>query len=277
VCAWILADPENVIIVHCNSGKGRTGTAICAALLFCGYLDNVDDSLRFYGHQRFTCGKGVSQPCQLRYLYYFEAFYKGHVKSPAIKRLRGIQFDKVPNISGGGCVPFFDVYQCDGLHVDKIFSYPAAKHYKVQDGGVIFLLTEQQRQGWTLKGDIKILFRHAGFSNETFCRLMFNTAFIQNGNYIKAGKMELSPEDIRKDKGKILPNDFKVYVFFDDFCSQCSSLNTAMKDLCDKCKNELGSNIIREWTEVHKIIDRHSFPEEEEAKKLLPNTDPELL
>jgi outer membrane receptor protein involved in Fe transport len=41
-----------------------------------GYFDNVDDCLRFYGHQRFTCGKGVSQPCQMRYLYYFEAFYR---------------------------------------------------------------------------------------------------------------------------------------------------------------------------------------------------------
>jgi len=50
---------------------------------------------------------------------------------------------------------------------------------------------------------------------------MFNTAFIQNGNYIKAGKMELSPEDIRKDNGKNLPKEFKIYIFFDDFCAKC--------------------------------------------------------
>lgn len=47
--------------------------------------------------------------------------------------------------------------------------------------------------------------------------------------------MELSPEDIRKDKGKVLPNDFKVYIFFDDFCDKCCPLNTEMKDLCDMC------------------------------------------
>ena len=43
-------DPEHLIVVHCNSGKGRTGTAICAILLYIGFSDNMDDCLRFYGH-----------------------------------------------------------------------------------------------------------------------------------------------------------------------------------------------------------------------------------
>ena len=45
-----LDDPNHIIVVHCNSGKGRAGTAICAILLFMGYFDNMDDCLRFYGH-----------------------------------------------------------------------------------------------------------------------------------------------------------------------------------------------------------------------------------
>ena len=112
-----LADKQNVVVVHCNSGKGRTGTAICSIMLYMGFFNNVDDCLRFFGHQRFTCGKGVSQPCQLRYLYYFEAFYRHKMKSPAVKRLRGIQFVNVPTYSGNGCVPFFDVYHCRGLDI----------------------------------------------------------------------------------------------------------------------------------------------------------------
>lgn len=58
---------------------------------------------------------------------------------------------------------------------------------------------------------------------------MFNTGFIQRGNYIVAGKMELSPEDIRKDKGKIIPNDFKIFIFFDNFCSKCSPDKTEIE------------------------------------------------
>lgn len=45
-----IADKANVVAIHCNSGKGRTGTAICSILLYMGFFDNVDDCLRFYGH-----------------------------------------------------------------------------------------------------------------------------------------------------------------------------------------------------------------------------------
>lgn len=89
--------------------------------------------------------------------------------------------------------------------------------------------------------------------------------------------MELSPEDIRKDKGKVLPNDFKVYIFFDDFCTKCSPLHTEMKDLCETCKLELGDHLLHEWNSVHDIINRHTYPKKEEAEKLLPNVDPDLL
>ena len=92
------------------------------------------------------------------------------------------------------------------------------------------------------------------------CRIMFNTAFVKNGNYIIAGKMELSPEDIRKDKGKVLPNDFQMYIIFRDFCNKCNPYTTEIVDLCDLCKTELGPEIIKEWLEVKEIRDCHFFP-----------------
>ena len=106
---------------------------------------------------------------------------------------------------------------------------------------------------------------------------MFNTAFIQRGNYIKAGKMELSPEDIRKDKNKQIPADFIVYIFFEDFCSICNPYETEIEDLCDRCKNEIGEATLKEWIDVKKIMSEHDFPAEETARRLLPNVDPELM
>jgi hypothetical protein len=95
-----------------------------------------------------------------------------------------------------------------------------------------------------MRGDTKIVFIHQGFSDQVLFRIMFNTAFIQNGNYIKAGKMELSPEDIRKDKGKILPPDFIVYIFFEDYCKKCNPHTTEIDDLCSLCQAELGEKTI---------------------------------
>ena len=127
-----------------------------------------------------------------------------------------------------------------------------------------------------MSGDIKILFRHQGFSSNTFCRIMFNTSFIQNGNYIKAGKMELSPEDIRKDKGKILPKEFKIYIFFDWFCDNCRPDKTEIEELCPECVKELGPSIINEWRDVRNIISSHDYPDREKAEVLLAGVNPEL-
>lgn len=105
---------------------------------------------------------------------------------------------------------------------------------------------------------------------------MFNTGFIQQGNYIFAGKMELSPEDIRKDKGKQIPTDFKVFIFFDNFCNKCTPEGTEIEDLCESCRKELGPEIIRDWIGVRDIIYNHDNPDRKAAEKMLPGVDPVL-
>ncbi len=52
------------------------------------------------------------------------------------------------------------------------------KQYSTKENGVIFLLDGLTEQCPPLQGDIKIMFKHAGFSNKLICRIMFNTAFI---------------------------------------------------------------------------------------------------
>ena len=59
--------------------------------------------------------------------------------------------------------------------------------------------------------------------------------------------MELSPEDIRKDKGKIIPPDFIVYIHFEDYCNRCSPYETELEDLCSSCKEIIGEDTLNEW------------------------------
>ena len=59
--------------VHCNHGKGRTGTTIIAFLIYTGFFNKFTDALEFYNKRRFISKTyGVSQPCQKRYLEYFQ-------------------------------------------------------------------------------------------------------------------------------------------------------------------------------------------------------------
>ena len=38
-----------------------------------------------------------------------------------------------------------------------------------------------------------------------------------------------------KDKGKIIPNDFVIYLQFEDFCQDCNPHKTEIADLCPAC------------------------------------------
>jgi phosphatidylinositol-3,4,5-trisphosphate 3-phosphatase/dual-specificity protein phosphatase PTEN len=53
---------SNVAVVHCNAGKGRTGTAISSFLIYSGIADNFLEAIIFYGWKRFSNGRGVTQP-----------------------------------------------------------------------------------------------------------------------------------------------------------------------------------------------------------------------
>ena len=65
-------DMQNITVIHCNHGKGRTGTLICCFLLFVRAFTNPEEAMRYYSKKRFeTQGLGVSQPCQIQYIRYF--------------------------------------------------------------------------------------------------------------------------------------------------------------------------------------------------------------
>ena len=87
-----------MVVVHCNHGKGRTGTIIVCLLMFCNFFDRVEDALQFYSKRRFEKeGYGVTQPCQIRYAHYFHSLLRDkkiQIKPYSIKRIefRGKNF-----------------------------------------------------------------------------------------------------------------------------------------------------------------------------------------
>ena len=80
--------------------------------MYTGFFESIKECAKMFGSRRFTDDKGVSQPCQVRFIHYFEGFYRNIVISPQIKILKRIKLMAVPS---GGCKPFFQVYVTDGL------------------------------------------------------------------------------------------------------------------------------------------------------------------
>ena len=110
-----------------------------------------------------------------------------------------------------------------------------------------------------MRGDTKISF--CGNNDKEKFRIMFNTSFIQNGNYIVAGKSQLSPEKIKKPKHKaVYHEEMEVYVFFDNFCFNCDPFRTEISDLCPTCNDVIGVEVINQWKKVRQILSEHDYP-----------------
>ena len=72
---WIKESPNNVIVVHCKAGKGRTGTCICSYLMYSGQAATASDAMKMFAEARAEKGfSGVQSPSQERYLRYFETW-----------------------------------------------------------------------------------------------------------------------------------------------------------------------------------------------------------
>lgn len=69
--SWLSADPENVAVVHCLTGRGRTVTVLACFLAWVGEFDTATEALSFVCQRRHTELERVVIPSQIRYVHYF--------------------------------------------------------------------------------------------------------------------------------------------------------------------------------------------------------------
>ena len=97
-CSYISNNPDHYIAIHCKAGKGRTGSMICAYLLFSGLCNTSEEAMFYYAERRSDKGKGVTVPSQIRYLKHFEVFLNLNYEKPFYKQVPKIfSFSSIEN------------------------------------------------------------------------------------------------------------------------------------------------------------------------------------
>lgn len=112
VDAWLSKQSDNVAVIHCKAGKGRTGVMICAYMLHRGKASSAAEALKYYDQVRTRDTKGVTIPSQKRYVHYYgDLVRSGRMYHRVTLLLRGIRLITVPTISNGSCTPVIVVNQ----------------------------------------------------------------------------------------------------------------------------------------------------------------------
>lgn len=75
---WLNEDKENIAVVHCKAGLGRTGLLISSYLIYSSFLNHWKKAMQFFRIMRSKISGGIKNPSQQRYLKYF---YKSVIKS----------------------------------------------------------------------------------------------------------------------------------------------------------------------------------------------------
>ncbi|GAB4846950.1 Phosphatidylinositol 3,4,5-trisphosphate 3-phosphatase and protein-tyrosine-phosphatase pten2a, variant 2 [Ancistrocladus abbreviatus] len=210
--SWLKEDIENVVVVHCKAGMGRTGLMISSLLLYLKFCPTAEESIDCFNQKRCIDGKGLVLPSQIRYVRYFERILRDHIGENQPGRrcmLRGFRL--------AGCPYWIRPSITISDHRGVLFA--TKKHPKTKDlmpedfwintskkGIVVFALPGEPGLA-EVKGDFKIDFhdRHGDF----YCWL--NTAMIEN-------RLILSTDDLDGfDKRKLPSPRFQVEIVMIDY------------------------------------------------------------
>lgn len=118
---WLAEHDENIAVIHCKAGKGRTGLMICAWFLYSKMWPTPDEALKYYAVSRTYDQKGVTIPSQLRYVRYFHESLSTDMRYEArALLLKKVVFHTLPKAFSVSDVDY-KIYV--GQHKTEVFHY----------------------------------------------------------------------------------------------------------------------------------------------------------
>jgi len=192
---WLKQSDDNVAVIHCKAGRGRTGTVVASYLVYAGICRTAHHAIERFGQARSNTGASVQVPSQKRYVEYVEQMMKGLVANPTaptkVKLLR-ILMKPVPRpeITRGSMAPSVEVFQISSADPTQ------PKLVATLEPGTQFRAEHQLVRidaNIPIQGDImlKVFNNRRLMGIKLLCRTQFSTAFVGNQRFI-----DLRPHDI---------------------------------------------------------------------------------
>mmetsp|Transcript_32400 Transcript_32400/g.64206 ORF Transcript_32400/g.64206 Transcript_32400/m.64206 type:complete len:836 (-) Transcript_32400:189-2696(-) len=227
--SWLRSDPRNVAVIHCLTGRGRTGVVAAALLCWTGEAGFRDpaSALAYVAGCRGCTADSLTIPSQRRYMQYFSNMVDGVRPNKPPLTLRRVIMSNPPKFGlqkegdadgkGVGCAPYLQVFKSGEL----VFT-TAAQGGEVNakgealpwvypsDGPTAFPIN------LVIQGDILLRCRHLTAAGRRLS--MFRAAF--HTGYVPAGVLRLSLAQL---DGACTDNRFDQGFFIDLIFEACES------------------------------------------------------
>ncbi|KAK8818937.1 hypothetical protein WA577_003047 [Blastocystis sp. JDR] len=185
---WLAKSPDNIAVVHCYDGTGRTMTVCAAFLRWAGWFATAKEALDLCLVRR-GLPLAAMLPSQLRFLDYFDRLLAGEKLSAAPLRLSRVTVTAVPDLENGACSPFVEVYGGDKL---LFASYRKGSRAR----GVVPPVNAGETVVWkpdvAVRGTVFLRVRHLASvgAPATVLRAQFHTGFV------KLFKLQLAAKEV---------------------------------------------------------------------------------
>jgi len=243
---WMVRDPRNVIAVHCKGGKGRTGTMICAWLLYRYRESSPTDVIKYFANMRTNQAlgsktQGIETPSQVRYVNYFFGYlhyHKGNAdifKSPFGLQIHNLEVGPLYNTHYGPLsVEVFelpeDIERVKNNENSLLSPIVVREQWRTvelgqgvpdvktgDDGPHVSIKIPDAKKAILFRGNIRMdIYYKISSERRKLMSFWLNTFLVKlrkKGKVLKLKKSEL--DKVHKDvEDKLLPPDFKVRLVF---------------------------------------------------------------
>eukprot|EP00039_Didymoeca_costata_P015994 m.279335 g.279335 ORF g.279335 m.279335 type:complete len:1153 (+) comp16321_c1_seq28:177-3635(+) len=199
-------EKNEIVAIHCETGKCHSGTAIASFLVYCSLVETAKDALRMFSMMRMIDCKPALDESHARYVQYIERITKGKHPHRRNLKLTKLIMQSVPEFMKGkrGCRPIVEVYENNVLKASYRKEDSDGKLHVFEPGSSPSIELDVE-----VAGDVRVVVNHGlVFMKTEQLQKMF--AFQFHTGFVDGNGLELTRQEIEDCHGKNFDENFGI-------------------------------------------------------------------